>query len=276
MFKRKYELDRHMKKHRKEKTYGCTAHGSGRRGHKTFYRLDKLNDHINSAHDEQTRFTCPAPGCRIDQLTKDSMKVHCSKHTRFIEDTAVSDSLRMWYRLEVLPCPMQSCHKIYWSPGHLLEHLRTHTEEERTAQSAAIAAAGYDAITCEVVCPMCDRRCLDHHAFADHLEVNHLLNDGECLLQWKGCLAPPERDESRNVWEKWYCCHGKKGESVITCPTCGSFFWVGRWNEMDHYLTFLTPNEQIYPYRREILRLLPEFQTHPVFDDLRPTTAGNR
>lgn len=142
-----------MKKHRKEWTYNCIANGCDRRVEGGFYRLDKLKDHTRTAHDVDTLFHCPEAYCGVGSLTRDVMELHCAQHW-----SSESDEVRMWCALHAHACPLQGCKEKPVTPTELLQHLRTHVEQERTAQSAAIAAAGYDAITCEVVCPMCGQK----------------------------------------------------------------------------------------------------------------------
>jgi len=58
------------------------------------------------------------------------------------------------------------------------------------------------------------------------------------------------------------------------CPTCGADAGSGPeklFGEIKHQLDLLVPSDQIKPYRWKILNLLPEFGSHPVFLDVRPT-----
>lgn len=50
VFKRKYELMRHRKKHDKKDTFPCPVLGCDRSGPRAFYRLDKLHDHMRRNH----------------------------------------------------------------------------------------------------------------------------------------------------------------------------------------------------------------------------------
>lgn len=67
-----------MLKHQPKKELPCPAVNCK----KTFYRSDKLKDHLRKGHDKDTYFSCPVQGCVLPQKfsLRDEMKEHLGGH----------------------------------------------------------------------------------------------------------------------------------------------------------------------------------------------------
>jgi len=67
-----------------------------------------------------------------------------------------------------------------------------------------------------------------------------------------------------------------------TCPECGDPVLERGIGDLDnnsvvnHHLKVLGDFSEIRQARREIRRIYPEFEEHPVFDDLKPIVYGRR
>jgi hypothetical protein len=90
-FKRKYELQRHEKKHDESQQQRCLGLGCN----KHFYRLDKLWDHIRASR--HAAFECPAPHCSMSFPSLDEVLVHFSGHP-----DAVKNVYRSLFGLEYI------------------------------------------------------------------------------------------------------------------------------------------------------------------------------
>jgi hypothetical protein len=73
-FKRKYELQRHEKKHNQLEQQQCLGMGCD----KKFYRLDKLWDHIRASR--HTVFKCPVVDCPMNSSSLQGVLEHFSGH----------------------------------------------------------------------------------------------------------------------------------------------------------------------------------------------------
>ena len=79
LFDRKYELQRHMETHGNGQ-YFCSAQACPRWGAKSFYRYDKLKDHMQKAHTQDTAFCCVVYGCYGILNSKDDLAAHAQYH----------------------------------------------------------------------------------------------------------------------------------------------------------------------------------------------------
>lgn len=190
-YKRHAELKRHSKKHGTQQVYDCSAIDCNRTGKRGFTRKDKLVDHMLAGHDEDERFSCPQCGVK---LSRDIFAVHTRRHPYM---SGVLQSYRT--------CPLPRCSfkvkipvksYVYLDLAGLagldrMQHhlLEKHDGKSRTRYTNLLVQRGYDACTCEVVCPACtsNGRFPDHEKFATHFMQTHfegpacdLHADGSC------------------------------------------------------------------------------------------------
>ncbi|KAF2808992.1 uncharacterized protein BDZ99DRAFT_43427 [Mytilinidion resinicola] len=147
-FKREYDLQRHMNMHGGRITIPCQVNGCDRRDHKPFYRIDKLTQHLRTAHSHDENCTCSEVGCQAGSLPLDLAKIHAVFHVWHPQSSKchqigldprtkalykVGDSLRQ--------CSLRKCEK--WVPiGEMQEHLRGHTSNERLEQISVLKKNG--------------------------------------------------------------------------------------------------------------------------------------
>jgi hypothetical protein len=275
-FKRKYELQRHMKKHERKETYPCPAIDCDRKGSRSFYRVDKLSHHLRTGHGDNDSYLCPLAKCLTNPMSFDEMKLHASSHVRE-HNPVVGCFLKI--PTSQRQCMLKNCLKrlnILEMQSHLLDH----TMNERLREATVIRQMGYDAETVKVICPLCKLLLGNHEEFAAHLQSVHLITDSAHLAKFQKSVAntiPYSFFLNDLIWETWRVWHHHVDtlESML-CPTCGQpalarsqLALAGQLNEIDHHLQLLVKPDEIRPYRGDILRLFPRFGSHPVFDDVR-------
>jgi hypothetical protein len=154
-----------------------------------------------------------------------------------------------------------------------------------------------------VKCPICNTTCGDLDGFINHLCASHLFLAGsggfDHFIDWKSDLA-------RNTAVLWHSqviglspwgilptyFHPKARVQSIQCSSCLISFgglggdWLrpsevqqaARKAAFAHHLSLLRPEAEViaelYPHRMQILRLCPEFVSHPVFADFDQPQAG--
>lgn len=144
------DLTRHKHSHNPTVLHSCPASTCDRIGRRGFSRKDKLVDHMLAGHDDDTLFTCPR--C-LKELPRDLYAIH----------KTVSEPIHCWRT-----CPLPRCSfkkNIYgWRSkaiarsnakalqSHLLEK---HDLKARTYYSNLLRQRGWDANTCDYVCPVC-------------------------------------------------------------------------------------------------------------------------
>lgn len=268
-FKRKYELQRHMKKHERKETYPCPAIDCDRKGLRSFYRADKLVHHLGTGHGDNDSYLCPLAGCLTHPMSFDEIKLHARNH--YGRCNPVVETLQRIPGSQ-RQCMLKNCLKrlnILKMQSHLLDH----TMNERLEETAVIQQMGYDAKTVKVICPLCELLLHNHGEFAVHLRSVHLTTDSAHLAKFQESVANIIHKIWRDViwypWEVRYDCDTVKS---MVCPTCGQPASTRRpVDRIDHHLQLLPDQNEVRPYRWDILRLCPNFGTHPVFDDVRPS-----
>lgn len=145
----------------------------------------------------------------------------------------------------------------------------------------------------DVCCPICSILSPNLEQFRHHLLASHVFYDSVYgpghFHAWKDSLKRivEGTDDSSSIealqpWTRL----GKLGlfpELIMQCPSCFFFVDDGH-NDTDaaamntihgHHLALLRSEDatavEIYPHRMQILRLFPEFISHPVFEDLETT-----
>lgn len=181
---------------------------------------------------------------------------------------------------------------------------REHSFDEVRSVFGSLNADGFDVnqpsgttdFSISVRCPVCNAGCGTMKEFAEHIWSAHLLLPStgsdigaEHFLRWRSELAGNTYFHYRSGVNKTTPWHRFKTHELsfpstkktIKCPACP--FSVsnaaGRYIDFvemvsNHHLSLLRPEKEVVdelrPYRFQILRLYPEFVTHPVFADLDP------
>lgn len=277
-FKRKYELQRHMKKHERKETYPCPAIDCDRKGSRSFYRADKLVHHLGTGHGDNDSYLCPLARCLTNPMSFDEIKLHARSHGW--GHNSVVDTL---HRIPAIQrqCMLKNCLKRLGS-WRMQSHLLDHTMNERLEEAVVIQQMGYDAETVKVICPLCKLLLRDRGEFAAHLQSVHLTTDSAHLAKFQESVANTINGSFPNnliwkIWKTWIVKfpHWDTVKSML-CPTCGQPASTGRpVDRIDHHLQLLPDQNEVRPYRWDILRLCPDFGTHPVFDDVKAVVFKN-
>ncbi|KAL1614162.1 hypothetical protein SLS56_012172, partial [Neofusicoccum ribis] len=283
-FRRRYELERHMLTHAPPRRFSCPVVGCDRHGQRGFPREDKFKDHMRNAHwDEDAMCVCPVPGCGIRELELDLLRAHLSIH-EFWEAPEIK---ALWeYTLKLQQCPMHKCPKHRWINRYKIPgpggHLMSHDEDERSLERSGVLSKGYDSLTGAVICPACDYRSASTSEFTEHLEDEHVLAEdhrgfGAYIRSW---------GSARKEWEREYFCHDKlaawqdllyafRHEVGFACKYRSHDFSTGGADAgCRSHVELLRSSQELLPYRRQILQLLPNFAHHTVFDDIRETAQN--
>lgn len=301
-FHGRYELNRHDRlKHWQVESFACPFPGCFRGlSRSKFARGDKLTAHIRAAHHQQldNKTQCPIGGCLKVLLEFDLLGIHIRRAHKLTEDhethndfeRAIINAASSAY----LRCPVQRCYemmKIASVADHMLRHSQHDLEivagdallpghrflrgTSSNAMQAALTgswplAPSPPIVTVQVTCPICSIACDDHASFALHLCETHLIKGGEKehFRLWRDGVASNIRQHSKVLqpWTSWVV---KNIRAEIICTACGSLGSSGRHgSKLNHHISMQVDPEDIRPYRREILKLYPDFASHPVFDDL--------
>lgn len=293
-FARNFELKRHInQKHGGNRLYTCGALGCFKLGSTrwTFPRLDKLTDHIRVAHNYSTTFSgCPVDSCNLVLLPLDVLGVHLRRaHSGYkAEARAIMNATN----LDVRRCPLSGCNNKLFGLEQYLLHLGSQhgAEELRAASSSACFESivfGFvnmpgttspisSALNVSITCLACQTITPTVQQFKMHLWANHLfLNPSQNIghfLAWKDVL---KKHHIQDV-EPWSERVAHLYDS-IKCPKCihsiSTVYYTVHYREeaQAQHPGLLRPTEQIIselmPFRMQILRLYPDFLTHPIFDD---------
>lgn len=265
-FKRNYELQRHMKKHSREQTFDCPAVNCRYRGAKGFYRADKLKDHVNAAHDDETLFTCPVIGClsALNSLPRGLLSIHIRNHINGACKPYWSYFAALELKSEIRACPVGKCQaklEIYKLGGHIHQH----SEEDRVTHQATITSAGFNAINGHSICPVCEFQSSSLQDLHDHIDAVHLVLDPEHFSEWKMTISK----SISGPLLPWKGCDIVRAPNNPICPVCNNTTPPGL--HATHHLDLLRDSKELHRYREQILKLYPEFGSHPVFDDVMPT-----
>ena len=303
-FPRKWELARHVQAKHSDVpgVFVCRAEDCHNKGLPwTFTRSDKLTAHIKACHTRDTIFTtCPGKRCSLRRSTLETLGVHIERaHTHDRGTRAVLNATPRKAR----KCPLWRCGK-HIKPCKLLDHAATHTKEEILAAASSLGTEGLAVVSVSgsvqsdhapsgfaivVRCPICSAISSDSDAFVDHLWTDHIFlagSDGpKHLVAWKSIVVKELIPLMTINFLPWagplkFVFPNKIDE--IECPSCLRSF-IGPSNSeaksrdtakkaiSTHHLSLLRPEAEViaelYPHRMQILRLYPEFASHPVFAD---------
>lgn len=285
-FKGMYELDRHKRtQHERTTSYACPVLGCHRDTSHPFFRNDKLKTHVIKMHSEEDSFACPVAACGFI-LPPDILSIHISKHgVQEISESRAAFSVVSWLWPHTnrpgsgrhwRKCPLSDCEITSPSPHELLRHLARHNQQQRLSEECALFAAGYNAATLGVICPICRLEVPSHDEFKSHMERTHLVTDATHFQAWG------EYFEKRGGYCNASVIPSSRSWSIVlakstrlACPACDfemtiepvkplKRYWVS------HHLRCLVSLETLRPYRRDIIKLWPEFEEHAVFDDIVP------
>jgi len=112
--------------------------------------------------------------------------------------------------------------------------------------------------------------CDDYKSLVLHLYGIHLIQAGEQhhYQIWYDSVAPYCTESDVFLWP-WLAWCARHDAPQVVCDVCGNVSnTIGQRNKMDHHLSMQAAPAQIKPYRREILRLCPDFAWHPIWNDL--------
>ncbi|KAF2252167.1 hypothetical protein BU26DRAFT_516855, partial [Trematosphaeria pertusa] len=270
-FNRKYDLQRHMAKHTTTAKFQCPL----QQCQYSSYRTDKFLLHFRRAHTDEDEGICPLPGCGTGPLPWPLLKLHTRRHHE-IDRGSSNVALEAIWKVpdDVCSCPIESCRGILIKVFYMQEHLRAHPYNERIENRHAILVAGYDATSTNIVCPVC-RELLDGtSAFSHHLEESHIATDGTHFRMFCESL---QRVGRWSLWSVITSAWVPKPFTVVrsvSCSFCSEDF--PEWARVDHHIKLLRDYEPLRPHRLAILKLLPYFGAHPIFDDIRSTVYSCR
>jgi hypothetical protein len=123
---------------------------------------------------------------------------------------------------------------------------------------------GYDQITAEIICPLCEISFADSVRFVSHLETAHLTTYSAHRLSFKHHVPADSPTATRHVWRGWENMNGSS--EGCYCHYCGDYASSQSSTWIDHHLGLLVVSNEITVARTRILRLLPKFADHPVFE----------
>jgi hypothetical protein len=297
-FSRKSDLERHERlkhSHRcDEKRFVCCAQGCFRGQMPwTFARSDKLTSHIKTTHNQGTIFgRCPIKDCNFGPSTLEILGAHIR---RAHQDDEAGRAVLNATSCKALRCPLWRCGK-HVSVVKLLNHITSHAREEIEAAKPSLELVGllvqctceYD-ITIKVICPVCQTASANMKQFIEHLSSEHLYTpssgDWEHFELWRAYLGQHSVTLAEKLlpWSPIYETYLPLRKGDIACPSCPfsvanlKLHWTSDQQAKEspireHHLSLLRPEaeviKELYPHRMQILRLWPEFVTHPVFADL--------
>jgi len=268
VFKRKYEYERHMKKHTKVISIPCPVEYCPRQGSRSFYRSDKLSDHLRTAHTENEKCRCLVEGCTAVHVPLNLLRVHASRH--YVDINMPPNLATSHAFLKALgsfrmdrKCDLKKCKRLFSGAetNDLQEHLLKHSLDDRLSQTDVIREMGYDPVTTRIICPLCHQDFTNSAQFVPHLETAHLTTNVDHWLSFKRQIAAENRFSPQHSQHVWTCWPGAPRK----CNYCGNNFQV------KHHLELLKTSNEIRAARASILRLLPTFVDHPIFEIDRPT-----
>lgn len=298
VFSRGYELQRHFKQcHETVVKYECTAHGSYKgTSRPSFPRADKLTNHIRTCHNIDTSFTCLGLKCSSDRFfSLEELGLHCRRnHTAYSNKSRWSNAIinaTTWKRCR---CPIWTCRQHVLLTG-LQAHLAQHDVDEVYNEELYLREMGYLAIsttdasftgnlasfTFRIQRPICPACSDSHEHFKHHLWSTHLFHDADTGLQhflaWQKVLVHSTYKEQHKgiaaspPWKNVRPVIMSKIDH-LSCDHCSfETTWRPYGGLITNHPSFMRPDEDIkkelVPYRMQILRLYPDFESDPIFDD---------
>ncbi|GAB7328576.1 hypothetical protein MBLNU13_g00526t1 [Cladosporium sp. NU13] len=215
---------------------------------------------------------CPIATCTFGPCTLEVLGVHIHHAHEFLEEGRAV--------LNATTCKTQAAKSTLEMEGFLIEG---------TTQNG---------IAVRVICPVCRTITADAVQFMRHLSTDHLqtststsggyVHFEQWKAYWRQNIPKDSAAELKNLlpWSRIDYFLAFTRILKYRCPCCsfsvadvGGRFWAqaNQYQKekhaliQEHHLSFLRPEAEVvaelYPYRMAILRLCPEFVTHPVFAD---------
>lgn len=186
-------------------------------------------------------------------------------------------------------CPLPGCNNKLYALRDFLAHLGTHNAQElykvrlnrcfenivfHFVSESDVQKDEHAIVFMGVACPVCGDISPDFHHFREHFWANDLFLDANAAAHFVSWQNAVEQDQgSKSSGMPWDSLRAplRKGNSV-ECPKCMySIRGSESMNEGLQHPSLLRPTQQVIqelgPFRMQILRLIPEFITHPIFDD---------
>jgi hypothetical protein len=303
-FARHYELSRHIRtKHGDKKRFVCFFPGCYKRTRPTsFAREDKLVSHFRTVHGRQSEklLHCPIQGCTRYPLTLDFLgphvwQAHCNQgqlpeSIRSFDEKAraIINATSTAY----IQCPLWRC----TTPVALLyfmQHITAHSAAELQEAASELRTRGYllcheghahyrcdgeyintltthsyERLSVQACCPMCSGTFHNLEALQDHIDEEHLVAEDqkEHFRDWREYSRRTEMFRPTctfSPWQRWVSANILN----LKCPSC-EHSQQRTHRTSDHQTFMLADPEGIKPYRRDILKLYPQFASHPVWKDL--------
>jgi len=214
-------------------------------------------------------------GCNVTNIPLNLLRLHAHNHSISVSinpDLAASyDFLKgLQWHYGAPKCDLKKCKRWFREAESncLQEHLLNHPLEDRLAQKDVVSRMGYDPVSARIICPVCQQHLANSAEFVTHLETAHLTTDYDHWLSFKGCMTG-KCAPYHLPWGMWYF-RGRKPEERY-CQYCGQNASSQKDVLIDHHLGLLKISDEIRAARASILRLLPSFVNHPVFEMDRPS-----
>ena len=306
-FHREYELQRHVRvKHEGKKPFQCPFPGCFNRTEVTSYaRADKLTSHIRNVHARHAGklLDCCMDGCTQKPLPFDLLGVHIWQahvakqnlwtqlgiHIHIENARALYAAASTAYR----QCPLWRCAKSI-PLTKFIQHLTTHTIEESYDDLEALESEGYlvsgdsnsrsqselrtgprpqqghcsPSVQVYVKCPVCNQLFNVQNELQEHIDQEHLIAGAhkQHFIAWRRYARESQKFRhtgKSGMWSRWAVKFSSKG---IECPYCQAT--LTQYDGGSHHIPMLANIEELTPYRRAILKLYPDFATHPIWGDL--------
>ncbi|TKA76462.1 hypothetical protein B0A55_06102 [Friedmanniomyces simplex] len=264
-----------------------------------FIRSDKLTAHLKLCHRVLALFACPYEQCAGGLLGRDLMYVHLVKaHTAdHSHSSKTARAMTNAIATDKPFCPRWECRKSL-PLGKFEPHVLAPGKEDLLAMGDDLLALNYivvingdsdlaegsvvephqdpascDRMTLKVLCPVCKSILDSREAFRNHFAQHHVVaaEHEEHFIAWRETASafdrwsPYEQFVPYKPWSLWSDFH-------IRCTYCNHAVHPVRINiaigKVQHHMSMLADPEQLRPYRMQILKLLPEFIRHPIWDDL--------
>jgi hypothetical protein len=219
-------------------------------------------------------------GCTTAHVPLNLLRLHARYHNIDVNKSpnlaASHDFLKVLRSFSMArKCDLKKCKRWFSAveSDHLQAHLSSHSLDDRLSQRDVIREMGYDPTTLRMICPICDQSFTNSDQFVPHLENKHLTTNVDHWLSFKRKVPTDNPATPQYVWQGWVNKDGASEECF--CDYCGNYASSQGNDWIDHHLELLKVSDEIRAARASILRLLPDFADHPIFEIDVPTTHGS-
>ncbi|KAF1999933.1 hypothetical protein P154DRAFT_563753 [Amniculicola lignicola CBS 123094] len=227
---------------------------------KSYPRRDKFRLHLMKNHSIDDLGVCPNEGCdNPGPYPLDLLRVHEEIHL-------ISGIPRLYQPAYLLTnfkkfnhsCLIGSCKKMV-KHDKLQAHLLSHNVNQRREHRDAIEKWGYEAVTMRLICPVCGEHSSDRAQFARHIKESHLPQPKDVVTSSHVCIG--------YFMDRYREGKYRQDNLLGIFEYTGDPESFGFSQEEDRMLG------ELYPWRRELLRLLPDICFHIMFQDVWPKKA---